>query len=101
MGVRVDEAGEDDVPAGIDDPRALRRGKRRPNAGDAVTVDEDVGARERRRAAAQDPATANQECHGCLCISRDPARVKARRHATKFHASRPCGDSISLEGLHA
>ena len=64
-----------------------------PTAGDAVTVDEDVGARERRRAAAQDPATANEECHGCLCISRDPARVKARGHAAKSHTSRP-GDDI-------
>jgi len=38
------EGESDDVPAGIDDPGALRRGKRRPHAHDAVPFDEDVGA---------------------------------------------------------
>ena len=61
MGVRVGEAGEHDMVTGVDHARALGRGERGAHRRDAVAVDEDVGARERRRRSAQDPATANEE----------------------------------------
>jgi hypothetical protein len=49
------------VVTGVDHAGSLGRGERRAHRRDAVGVDEDVGASERRRSSAQDPAAANEE----------------------------------------
>ena len=50
--MRVDEAGGDDVAGGVDDARRLA-GESRPDGGDAVTFDGDVGLLSRRPAAVE------------------------------------------------
>ena len=69
VAVGVDEARDHDVAGGIDDPRAVRR-QVRPDGGDGVAVDEDVGLRQlaEGRVLGQDDRVLDEDpvSHGCL-----------------------------------
>ncbi len=61
--VRVDEAGHHDEAARVDVAVGARARNARADRGDAVALDDDVGALERGRVAAQDLAAADDERH--------------------------------------
>ncbi len=61
--VRVGQTGKHDAPDGVDVPRVRGHGKRGANGDDTVALDEDVGARESGRGAAEHLSAANQQRH--------------------------------------